>query len=130
MKHFILSVALGLGFAGMAAADPVFGVYKTIADDNGNTGHIKVAACGSRICGKLIKSIGPDGKETASDNVGKNIIWDMVANGDGHYSDGKVWDPSRDKTYKSKMQLTGKNLAISGCILLICRNGGTWTRIN
>ena len=130
MKKLFLGVALGLGLAGMAAADPAFGLYKTIPDDNGNFGHIQVAACGSAICGKLVKSFGPDGKQIQSANVGKNIIWDMKADGGGQYSGGKVWDPSRDKTYNSKMQLKGRNLAISGCILMICRDGGTWIRID
>ncbi len=130
MKHIILSAIFGLGLAGAAAADPAFGTYKSIPDDNGNYGHIKVAACGSKICGTLVKSFGPDGRETQSDNIGKNIIWDMAADGNGAYSGGKIWDPSRDKTYKSKMQLSGGNLAISGCILFVCRDGGTWTRVD
>jgi len=131
MKHIILGALLGFGLAGAAvAADPAFGIYQTIPDDNGNFGHIKVAACGSKICGTLIKSFGPDGQEIQSDNTGKNIIWDMVAEGGGAYGGGMVWDPSRDKTYKSKMQLKGKNLAISGCVLFICRDGGTWIRVN
>jgi uncharacterized protein (DUF2147 family) len=54
----------------------------------------------------------------------------MEANGDGTYGNGKVWDPSRDKTYNSKMELKGENLAISGCVLFVCRDGGTWMRIN
>ena len=130
MKKIVLGAVFGFALAGMAAADPVFGTWQTEPDDNGNFGHIQVAACGSAICGKLVKSFGPDGKQIQSANVGKNIIWDMKADGGGQYSGGKVWDPSRDKTYNSKMQLKGRNLAISGCILMICRDGGTWIRID
>ncbi len=130
MKKLILGMTMGLGLAGMAAADPVHGTWKTTADDNGHFGHIQVGACGSKICGTLVKAFGADGKELASENVGKRIIWDMVANGDGSYGDGKVWSPDRDKTYSSKMKLNGNKLAISGCVLLICRDGGTWTRVN
>ena len=131
MKHLILGAALGLGFAGAAfAADPVFGTWKTAPDDNGNTGYIKVDACGSAICGTLVKSFDSSGKEMASDNIGKKIIWDMTSDGDGDYSGGKVWSPDRDKTYKSKMQLNGNSLSIQGCVMIICRDGGTWTRVN
>lgn len=130
MQHLVAGAAVACVTAGAALADPADGTYKTIPDDNGNFGYIQVAACGSKICGTLIKSFGPDGSEIQSDNVGKNIIWDMEADGDGFYSGGKVWDPSRDKTYSSKMQLKGKSLAISGCVLMICRDGGTWTRVN
>lgn len=135
MKHFAvcggLALALALGLSQPAsAADAVFGTYKTIPDDNGNSGHIRVAACGSKICGTLIKAFDGSGQEIASENVGKNIIWDMEPDGANNYSGGKVWDPSRDKTYSSKMELQGKVLAISGCILGICRDGGKWTRVD
>ncbi len=130
MKHIILGAVIGLGLAGAAAADPVFGTWKTKKDDNGNFGHIQVQACGSKICGTLVRSFNSAGEEWASPNNGKKIIWDMVSLGGGAYGKGKVWSPDRDKTYKSKMQLNGNKLAISGCVLLICRDGGTWSRVN
>lgn len=115
--------------AGTAFADPVEGVWKTKPDDNGNYGHVQVKACGPAFCGTLIKSFDSSGKDLKSANVGKRIIWDMVAQGDGAYGDGKVWSPDRDKTYNSKMQLSGNGLAIKGCVLGICRDGGTWSRV-
>jgi uncharacterized protein (DUF2147 family) len=54
----------------------------------------------------------------------------MVPKGDGIYGDGKVWSPDRDKTYNSKMRLKGDGLAVEGCVVGICRDGGTWTRVN
>lgn len=130
MKHLMLSAALLMGLAGAAAADPVDGTWKTAPDDNGNFGHIQVGACGAKICGTLVKSFDSSGAESQSDNVGKKIIWDMVAKGDGYYSGGKIWSPDRDKTYKSKMTLSGNKLSVEGCVLLICRDGGTWSRVN
>ncbi len=130
MKHLILGLAFAFGLASAAmAADPVIGTWKTTPDDNGNFGYIQVEICGSKICGTLIKSFDPDGAEMASENIGKKIIWGMVPKGDGYYSDGKVWSPDRDKTYSSNMTLTGNTLAVKGCFLFICRDGGTWTRI-
>lgn len=131
MKSIVLGAVASVILAGAAlAADPVFGTWKTTPDDNGNFGYIQVDACGSKICGTLIKSFGPDGKEMASENVGKKIIWDMQAKGDGYYSGGKVWAPDRDKTYNSRMQLNGDSLRIKGCVLGICRDGGIWKRVN
>ncbi|MDK3075707.1 DUF2147 domain-containing protein [Sedimentitalea sp. JM2-8] len=130
MKRLIAGVICAAGLAGMAAADPVFGNWRTAPDDNGNTGLIQVQACGSKICGTLVRAYDGTGAEMASPNVGKRIIWDMESKGGGAYADGKVWSPDRDKTYKSKMQLSGDRLAISGCILMVCRDGGTWTRAN
>ncbi len=130
MKKLLLAAAIGITGAGMAMADPVYGTWKTAADDNGNYGHIDVAACGSKICGTLAKSFGPDGKELNSPNNGKQIVWDMTAKGDGTYGGGKIWSPDRDKTYKSKMSLSGNTLAVEGCVLMVCRDGGKWSRVN
>lgn len=132
MTRFAKVPALAAAFAliaGTAMADPVFGIWKTKPDDNGNYGHIDVKACGTKICGTLIKSFDGSGKDMNSENVGKKIIWDMENLGDGKYGNGKVWSPDRNKTYNSKMQLTGNGLAISGCVLGICRDGGTWSRV-
>ena len=54
----------------------------------------------------------------------------MAAKGGGAYGGGKVWAPDRDKTYNSKMQLSGDSLAVSGCVLggIICR-ASDWTRV-
>lgn len=128
MKKYLLTAALVL-VAGGAFADPVEGLWKTKPDDNGNFGHIQVAACGSKICGTLVKSFNPDGSVFASPNIGKKIVWDMVPDGNGGYGGGKIWSPDRDKTYKSKMTLSGNSLAVEGCVLFICRDGGTWTRL-
>ncbi|MEL6620526.1 MAG: DUF2147 domain-containing protein [Pseudomonadota bacterium] len=129
MKLTSLVAALVL-VGGAALADPVHGTWKTTADDNGNYGHISVTNCGGKVCGTLVKSFDASGAEFSSPNTGRKIIWDMEAKGGGAYGGGKVYSPDRDKTYNSKMQLTGNKLAVSGCVLGICRDGGTWTRVN
>lgn len=129
MRKLVLAVLLVLG-AGAALADPVEGVWKTKPDDNGNFGHVKIAACGAAYCGTLVKAFDGAGKEIDSPNVGKQIVWDMVAYPDGLYDDGKVWSPDRDKTYDSDMTLAGDSLKVRGCVFGICRDGGTWARVN
>ncbi|MEZ5887009.1 MAG: DUF2147 domain-containing protein [Paracoccaceae bacterium] len=126
-----LALAAAMSFlAGAAFADPVEGVWKTKPDDNGNFGHVQIAPCGAKLCGVLIKAFDGAGAEKASENIGKQIVWDMVANGDGTYGGGKVWAPDRDKTYKSKMSLSGDTLSVSGCVLggVICR-ASDWSRV-
>ncbi|PCH93116.1 MAG: imidazoleglycerol-phosphate dehydratase [Rhodobacteraceae bacterium] len=128
MKKIALILAATL-LAAPALADDIHGIWQTKKDDNGNYGHIKVSNCGAKICGTLIKSFNADGSVFASPNIGKKIVWDMVSKGNGAYGGGKVWSPDRDKTYKSKMQLSGKTLKVKGCVGPICRDGGTWTKI-
>lgn len=129
MKKLLMTALLSIAFAAPALADIVEGIWRTENDDNGKFGHIEVVTCGAKICGTLIKSFNSDGSEYVSENVGKAIIWDMVNLGGGAYGNGKIWSPDRDKTYKSKMQLTGNKLAVSGCVFVICRDGGTWIRV-
>ncbi len=130
MKAFALAAAAIFAATAAFAADPVEGVWKTKPDDNGKFGHVEIKPCGAKFCGVLIKSFDEAGKEYASPNVGKQIVWDMVPEGDGAYGSGKVWAPDRDKTYKSVMALTGNTLEVSGCVLggAICR-GSDWTRV-
>lgn len=132
MKTLALALAaLSLAAAPVLAADPVQGLWKTRPDDNGNVGYIRIAPCGAKLCGVLVKSFQPDGKPLKSDNIGKKIVWDMVPEGQGQYDKGKVWSPDRDKTYDSRMTLKSDGLHVKGCILggWICRDGGVWTRV-
>lgn len=131
MKTWMIAAALSLVSGAAFAADPVEGTWKTKPDDNGKYGYVQIAPCGDKLCGVLIKAFDSSGAETASDNIGKQIVWDMVPNGDGTYGSGKVWAPDRDKTYNSKMTLSGDTLSVSGCVLggLICR-ASEFTRVN
>ena len=132
MMKAILGAAALILWAGVAlAADPAEGVWKTLPDDNGNFGHIQIAPCGAALCGTLIQSFDGAGAVMQSDNVGKQIVWDMIPAGAGAYQGGKVWAPDRDKTYNATMQLNGSTLAVSGCVLggLICR-ASDWTRVS
>lgn len=130
MKRLMLAAAAVLAAAPAWAGDLVEGTWKTKPDDNGNYGYVQIAPCGDKLCGVLIKAFESSGAEKQSDNIGKQIVWDMVANGDGTYGSGKVWAPDRDKTYNSKMSLSGDTLSVSGCVLggLICR-ASDWTRV-
>ncbi|MBT8425828.1 MAG: DUF2147 domain-containing protein [Silicimonas sp.] len=111
-----------------AFADPVLGTYQTQPGDTGSYAHVELYDCDGSICGVIRKAFDSAGKEVASDTVGKRMIWGMAAKGEGSYSGGKIWAPDRDKTYTSKMQLSGKTLKVSGCVAVICR-AQTWTRI-
>ncbi len=127
MKHLLAGMAVAVGLAGAAAADPVLGVWKTQADD-GSYAHIRMAKCGAAVCGKIARTFNSEG-EYKSPNIGKTLVIDMVPNGDGSY-EGKVWRPSNDKIYIGKMDLAGSSLALRGCVAggLICSKQ-TWTRV-
>ncbi|MEM6637335.1 MAG: DUF2147 domain-containing protein [Pseudomonadota bacterium] len=124
-----LALVFAVAAAPAFAADPLEGVWQSSPDDNGNFGHIEVSACGEAFCGTLVRAYNSSGQQVESPNVGRQIIWDMQALGDGRYGRGKIYAPDRDRTYGSKLQLSGDGLAVSGCVLGVCRNGGTWQRV-
>lgn len=129
MKKFAILIVIALSFAGPALADPLEGIWQTSQDDNGNFGQIAVTVCGTAFCGVLVRAYDATGKQIDSPNIGKQIIWDMAPFGDGRYGNGKVWSPDRDKTYNSKIVLSGDRLTVKGCVFGICRDGGTWARV-
>ncbi len=128
MKLLTFTAGLALALTSAAfAADPLEGTWRTAKDDNGNSGLIKVAPCGDALCGVLIQSFDNAGKPFKSENQGRQIISQTKATGGGSYK-GKVFSPDRGKTYNSRLKLSGNTLKVSGCVLGICRDGGTWTK--
>jgi len=51
MRNTLAAALVGAIFIGPVLADPVFGTWKTIPDDNGRFGHIEMKQCGETICG-------------------------------------------------------------------------------
>lgn len=129
MKTILTAAVASFLMLGAAHAEPLLGTWQTAKDDNGNFGHIEVAPCGYALCGTLIKSFDSAGAVIPSDHTGSHIISATKPRGDGEYR-GKVFSPDRGKTYNSKLQLTGDTLSVSGCVFGICRDGGTWSKLN
>ena len=129
MKTMLTATAASLLMLGTACAEPLLGTWQTAKDDNGNFGHVEVAPCGDALCGTLVKSFNSAGAVIPSDHTGSNIMSATKPRGDGEYR-GKVFSPDRGKTYNSKLQLSGDTLSVSGCVFGICRDGGTWTKLN
>lgn len=127
MKRVIMAAVAAAFSAGMAAADPAEGMWKTEVDD-GSYAHIAMKPCGENICGTIARTFNSDG-EYNSPNKGKVLVRNMKPSGDGSYS-GRVWRPSNDKIYIGKMQVKGNSLTLKGCVAggLIC-SSQKWTRV-
>ncbi|MGI3166304.1 DUF2147 domain-containing protein [Pseudooceanicola sp. 200-1SW] len=124
-KALVAAALVAVG-AGAALADPVEGIWKTEVDD-GSYAHVTFAPCGAALCGVISRTFNSSG-EYQSENRGKPIVWDMQAAGEGKYGDGKIWQPSTGKVYRSKMELAGDVLRVAGCVGPICKKQ-TWTRV-
>lgn len=125
------SLAALLLLAGPALADDLVGDWRTAPDDNGNSGIVRVAQCGAALCGTLVQAFDASGNTMQTDTLGRQIIWDTSpTDKEGEYR-GKVYSPDQDKTYRSRLQLTGNALSVSGCVMggAVCREGGVWQRV-
>ncbi len=127
MKRMVMAAVAVVFSAGLAAADPAQGVWKTEVDD-GAYAHVEMKPCGGNICGKIARTFNSGG-EYESANKGKLLVRNMTPKGDGSYN-GKVWRPSNDKIYIGKMQVDGNTLVLKGCVAggLIC-SSQKWTRV-
>ncbi|MGB5864253.1 MAG: DUF2147 domain-containing protein [Sulfitobacter sp.] len=127
MRMIFAAAVAAIGFAGAAWADPVEGTWQTQVDD-GAYAYVNMSKCGANLCGVIARTFNNTG-EYKSENIGKQLVWDMASSGGGDYKDGKIWQPSTGKTFKSKMSLSGNTLKVSGCVGPICKKQ-TWSRVN
>lgn len=123
MKKLMTVAAMAVTLASGASADPVDGVWRSQPTDDGAYITVTMGECGANICG-TIRSVHGGGDNSIA---GKRIIWNMQPRGGGEYRGGKIWAPDQDKTYNSRMTLSGNTLRVSGCVLGICRSQN-WTR--
>lgn len=131
VRTTLAAVAVLSALATGAVAQDVNGIWQTEPGDTGGFLHITIAPCGDKTCGTIRTAFDGDQAVVADyAHLGKPIIWDMTADGSGAWSSGKIWAPDRDKTYRSKMSLSGNTLKVSGCVAggLICRSQN-WVRV-
>lgn len=127
MNKIILAAVAAISMAGAAWTDPAEGTWQTEPDD-GAYALVVIAPCGAAFCGTISRTFNASG-EYKSPNLGRQIVIDMVAAGDGSYA-GQVWRPSNDKIYIGKMDVSGDQLRLRGCVAggLFCASQN-WVRV-
>jgi len=114
--------------AGAAQAQDATGLWRTEATNEGYL-EIRIAPCGANLCGTIERARDSSGVEGPYPHIGRQMVWNMEPNGPGAWRRGKIWDPRNDRTFNSKMVLSGNTLTVSGCILGLC-DGQDWQRVN
>jgi len=104
------------------------GIWQSESTDEGYL-HIAFDHCGNRMCGKILMAYSLEGETNDTyEHIGKNMVWGMKSTSRSSWSGGKIWDPTNNKTYKSKMSIEGDILSVSGCVLFFCK-AQKWARI-
>lgn len=123
---------LALGLAGVlplaATAQDATGVWRTEATQEGHL-EVQVAPCGAALCGTILRARDLQGREQPYPHVGRWMIRNMAPTGPDSWGNGQIWDPRNDRTFRSRMELSGNNLAVSGCVLGFCESQ-IWSRVN
>lgn len=132
MRKYLLGAAVLVAMAGTASADALLGDWRTAPDDNGNTGIIRIVQCGTALCGTLVQAFDASGNPMQSENVGRQLVWDTNPTGEAGQYRGMIHSPDRGRDYRSRLVLSGNGVTVSGCVMggAICREGGTWQRVN
>ena len=113
----------------LLAQDPS-GVWQTKTDPDRGFLHVRIAPCGTSVCGTIVGAFDASGASAASyPHIGKQMITGLVDDGNGSFSGGQIWDPVRQRTFKSKMSFQNGALEVFGCRGPVCR-GSTWRRVN
>lgn len=114
-RKMSMALAATMMMAGVAHADPIEGSYRT--PKTGATA--KVSPCGSNFCMTY----------TSGKFSGKRFAT-FKAKGDGSYT-GELTDYSDGaKKYTGKAKMQGRNVIVSGCILMgLACSSETFTRL-
>lgn len=123
-------LAVLLLIATPAGAEPALGTWLTGPDRKAQVAHVEVRRCGPALCGRIARAFGSDGAPVMTPNVGRELFWDMRAEGGGRYSGGRVFVPAHGREYDARMQiLPDGRLRVQGCLGPVC-DGQVWTRVN
>lgn len=114
MKKFILSIVcmlMTLGVIAQSEADKIIGTYRAV--QAGNVSKVKISKKGDGYTAQVIwleKPNNPDGtkkldknnpdkakQKTPADQI---VLIDKVVYKDGMWKDGKIYDPTKGKTFK------------------------------
>ena len=131
-QRTILATLVGLVLAAPAASadtEPLLGTWLTEPDRKGGTGHVAFETCDAAVCGTVVAAFDAEGQPTTTENVGRQIIWDMVHEGAGAYGGGRVYVPLMKKDFPVTIQVEGDSLSMRACNTIgICRTQ-TWQRV-
>ena len=129
IRRRLLILGLAAALPSAAMAQDATGLWRTEATQEGYL-EVQIEPCGEGLCGTILRARDLQGQEQPYPHVGRWMIRDMTPTGAGTWANGQIWDPRNDRTFRSRMQLTGRTLAVSGCVLGIFCQNQTWQRVD
>ncbi|MFK8082100.1 MAG: DUF2147 domain-containing protein [Granulosicoccus sp.] len=128
VKTMFVVALFSAAIPALSAETSVLGLWQTASKEKGYL-HVSIEKCGDAYCGIISKAMNHEGESNPDyEHLGKKMLWDMMSRDSVSWSGGRIWDPTEDKSYKSKMSLNNDVLEVSGCIAFFCRSE-SWTRV-
>lgn len=140
MKLFRMT-AIAAGLAALAGSAEAAGTVQGVWLTQTGSGKVRIAPCGSKLCGTIVWVKNPLDKTTGKPQldvknpdpalrdrpiVGLQMIRDFKSVPGGRWAGGSIYDPESGKTYASKLNLNPDGtLKVEGCIAIICQ-AQTW----
>lgn len=128
IRYSLLAIGLAVVMPMAATAQDATGVWRTEATQEGYL-EVRIAPCGAALCGTILRARDLQGREHPYPHVGRWMIRNMAPTGPNSWGNGQIWNPRNDRTFRSRMELSGNNLAVSGCVLGFCASQ-SWSRVN
>ncbi|MCZ0960735.1 DUF2147 domain-containing protein [Paracoccus benzoatiresistens] len=130
MKTALLAlVAFALLGQPVQAADPLAGVWQTQPGRDGGFGHVQIQPCAGGLCGTVVQTFDAQGRAVKANDLGALILDNVVPTDGRTYGEGRIINPETGRSYTARLRLRGDSLDVGGCVLMICRNAGTWQRV-
>lgn len=127
MKHLALAALLASLAVPAAADGTLSGVWRTATYD-GEYAHVRMTPCnGNAVCGVVVGTYDKDG-EIQGGSLGKTIVSNMSARGNGIYDGGRIRRPDTGQSAPLKMTVNGSQLQMSACIGPLCHKE-IWQRV-
>jgi uncharacterized protein (DUF2147 family) len=140
MKPFRMT-AIAAALAALAGSAEAAGTVQGVWLTQTGSGKVRIAPCGSKLCGTIVWVKNPMDKTTGKPQldvknpdpalrdrpiVGLQMIRDFKSVPGGRWAGGSIYDPDSGKTYASKLNLNPDGtLKVEGCIAIICQ-AQTW----
>ena len=105
------------------AADPLHNTTWQTYDNGTPKAVVKITESNGVLSGKIVSTTRPEGQKF----IGKTIISNLKADGNGKYSQGNITDPEKNKTYRLTATLNGSSLKLKGHLGPISRSQ-SWTK--
>ena len=77
----------------------------------------------------MVRTFDAAGQAVAASDLGASILADVLPTGGGTYGKGRIINPETGRGYTARLTLRGDLLDVGGCVMMICRNAGTWQRV-